>query len=119
MVLYFQLAISQLRSVFNEIHNYVLIFLDKLPKNISAETDLSPRAKAIKDHNATNSDELNFKVINEIHTIIATNFAFNLQIGDLIYLLDKVDGGEYLEGELNNKVGKFPSSYVEIIMPLP
>lgn len=33
-----------------------------MPKNISAETDLSPRAKAIKDHTARNSDELSFKV---------------------------------------------------------
>lgn len=39
-----------------------LIFLEKLPKNISAETDLSPRAKATKDYIATDSNELNFKV---------------------------------------------------------
>lgn len=37
--------------------------LDKMPKNISAETDLSPRAKAVKDHIASDIDELNFKVI--------------------------------------------------------
>ena len=37
----------------------------------------------------------------------------------MIYLLNKVDDGKFLEGELNNKVGKFPSSCVEIIVPLP
>ena len=37
---------------------------DKIPKNISAETDLSPRAKAIKDHATSNINELNFKVKN-------------------------------------------------------
>lgn len=39
------------------------IISDKMPKNISAETDLSPRAKAVKDHIASDNDELNFKVI--------------------------------------------------------
>lgn len=74
---------------------------EKLPKNISAETDLSPRAKAIRDYTSSDSDELNFKV------------------GDMIYLLNKVDDGKFLEGELNNKVGKFPSAYVEVVVALP
>ena len=46
-------------------------------------------------------------------------FTFTSQVGDVIYLLDIVEDGEFLEGELNNKVGKFPSSYVEIIVALP
>ena len=39
-----------------------VFFTDKIPKNISAESDLSPRAKAIQDYVATNSDELSFQV---------------------------------------------------------
>ena len=42
------------------------LFVDKIPKNISAETDLSPRAKAIKDHTASDINELNFKVKNNV-----------------------------------------------------
>ena len=38
------------------------IIADKIPKNISAESDLSPRAKAIQDYVASDSDELSFKV---------------------------------------------------------
>ena len=93
------------------------LFSDKIPKNISTETDLSPRAKAIKDHATINIDELNFKV--KINIIPFFIYLFNLQVGDVIYLLDKIDDGKFLEGELNNKVGKFPSSYVEIIVALP
>lgn len=37
----------------------------------------------------------------------------------MIYLLNKVDDGKFLEGELNNKVGKFPSAYVEVVVALP
>lgn len=44
------------------LHKYIIVFLEKLPKNISAETDLSPRAKAIRDYTSSDSDELNFKV---------------------------------------------------------
>jgi len=40
----------------------IVCVLDKMPKNISAETDLSPRAKAIKDYTANDSNGLNFKV---------------------------------------------------------
>jgi len=40
------------------------------------------------------------------------------QVGDVIYLLDKVDK-QFFEGELNNKVGKCRYSHVEIIVPLP
>jgi len=36
--------------------------IDKIPKNISAESDLSPRAKAIQDYAACDSDELSFQV---------------------------------------------------------
>ena len=40
------------------------------------------------------------------------------QVGDVIYLLDKVDK-QFFEGELKNKVGRCPYSHVEIIVPLP
>jgi len=38
------------------------IITEKIPKNISAESDLSPRAKAIQDYVASDSDELSFQV---------------------------------------------------------
>jgi len=54
-----------------------MYFLDKIPKNISTETDLSPRAKASKDHITSNSDELNFKVRkNNTISFYATNILF-------------------------------------------
>ena len=54
---------------FPSVLNFIAIFcfIDKIPKNISAETDLSPRAKATKDHTTTNTNELNFKVKNIVN----------------------------------------------------
>ncbi|XP_065886427.1 SH3 domain-containing protein 19-like isoform X2 [Dysidea avara] len=90
----------QFVKILQELPKDLTTVSDKIPKNISAESDLSPRAKAIQDYVASDSDELSFKV------------------GDVIYLLDKVDK-QFFEGELNNKVGRCPYSHVEIIVPLP
>ncbi|XP_065186183.1 SH3 domain-containing protein 19-like [Sycon ciliatum] len=72
----------------------------KLSSNISAESDLSPRVEALFDFGAEQDDELTFNT------------------GDIIYLLDR-EGKDWYMGELNNKIGKFPSNFVKVILDLP
>lgn len=42
----------------------------------------------------------------------------SFEAGDIIRLLERI-GDEWLKGELNEKTGIFPASYVEIIEHLP
>ena len=69
-----------------------------IPK--SSEQKVQPMCKALYDFEAENMEELEFKE------------------GAMIKLIDKLDEN-WLMGELNNKSGRFPISYVEILVPLP
>lgn len=60
----------------------------------------SPSCRALYDFEAENDEELEFKE------------------GQMIKLVTRLDDN-WLEGELNNKRGRFPISYVEILVPLP
>ncbi|KAG0695886.1 E3 ubiquitin-protein ligase SH3RF1 [Chionoecetes opilio] len=59
-----------------------------------------PCAKALYNYDRKEAGDLSFKK------------------GDLIILRKKIDSNWY-EGELNNKFGFFPSSYVQVLTPLP
>ena len=59
-----------------------------------------PICKALYDFEAENSEELEFKE------------------GDIIKLLARLDDN-WLQGELNGRQGRFPISYVEILVPIP
>ncbi len=63
-------------------------------------TQRQPSCKALYDFEAENNEELEFKE------------------GDIIKLLARLDDN-WLQGELNNRQGRFPTSYVDIIIPLP
>ena len=105
----------------------------------------TPKAKALFDFNGEFEDELCFKVrfllISSSHfhiqllasSILWTSFYFYvsnalwinfvwrlffLQTGDVIVLLERVND-EWLQGELEMKVGRFPAAFVEILTPLP
>ncbi len=59
-----------------------------------------PTCKALYDFEAENPEELDFKE------------------GNTIKLIAKLDDN-WLQGELNGRQGRFPVSYVEMIVPLP
>ncbi|XP_077461253.1 neutrophil cytosol factor 4 [Stigmatopora argus] len=71
-------------------------------KTVKSKTDLfsSPRAEAMSDFCGSSKAELNLKA------------------GDLIFLLQRVNG-DWLEGTVNDQTGIFPESFVKIIKPLP
>ena len=71
-----------------------------MQKKIQLNEELLPRAKALYDYNENVSGDLNFKT------------------GDVICLLQKLNE-EWFEGELNGRVGNFPASFVEVVLPLP
>lgn len=60
----------------------------------------SPSCRALYDFEAENDEELEFKE------------------GQTIRLISRLDEN-WLEGELDNRKGRFPTSYVEITVPLP
>ncbi|XP_068703165.1 SH3 domain-containing protein 19-like [Montipora foliosa] len=59
----------------------------------------APKAKALFDFDGEFEDELSFKV------------------DDIIVLLERVNE-EWLRGEMNGKVGRFPATFVDILTPL-
>ena len=59
-----------------------------------------PNCKALYDFEAENNEELDFKE------------------GSIIKLVARLDDN-WLLGEFNNRQGRFPISYVEILNPLP
>lgn len=59
----------------------------------------APKAKALFDFDGEFEDELSFKV------------------DDIIILLERVNE-EWLRGEMNGKVGRFPATFVDILTPL-
>lgn len=59
-----------------------------------------PSCKALYDFEAENDEELDFKE------------------GDIIKLLARLDDN-WLQGELNGRQGRFPVSYIQIMVPLP
>ncbi|XP_032223286.2 SH3 domain-containing protein 19 [Nematostella vectensis] len=74
-----------------------------LPKNKPKKFDnqsLLPRVEALFDFEGEEDDELSFKA------------------GDTIALLSHINK-EWMEGELNNSVGRFPAAFVDIIVDLP
>ena len=77
-----------------------LIQTPTMLKSTLSEQKIQPMCKALYDFEAENIEELEFKE------------------GALIKLVAKLDEN-WLMGELNNKSGRFPISYVEILVPLP
>ncbi|XP_063839887.1 E3 ubiquitin-protein ligase SH3RF1-like isoform X2 [Scylla paramamosain] len=71
-----------------------------LPLTTHRQTSLQPCAKALYNYERKEAGDLSFKK------------------GDVIILRKKIDSNWY-EGELNNQVGFFPASYVQVITPLP
>jgi endophilin-A len=59
-----------------------------------------PMCRALYDFEAENAEELDFKE------------------GSAIKLIAKLDDN-WLQGELNGRQGRFPVSYVEMVVPLP
>ena len=68
--------------------------------NEQSNGDLKPVAKIIDDFQAQDSDELTIKS------------------GEIVMLIREIDGF-WMEGMLNNRKGKFPKMYVDIIKDLP
>jgi hypothetical protein len=66
----------------------------------SAKNTKESICKALYDFDAENVEELDFKE------------------GSLIKLIARLDEN-WLHGELNGRQGRFPVSYVEMIVPLP
>jgi len=60
----------------------------------------TPKAKALFDFDGEFDDELSFKV------------------NDVIVLLERVNE-EWFRGEIDNRVGRFPTAFVKILTPLP
>ncbi|XP_045124535.1 E3 ubiquitin-protein ligase SH3RF1-like isoform X12 [Portunus trituberculatus] len=71
-----------------------------LPLTTHRQTSLQPCAKALYNYERKEAGDLSFKK------------------GDVVILRKKIDSNWY-EGELNNQVGFFPASYVQVITPLP
>lgn len=65
----------------------------------SVDDEAAPKAKALFDFDGEFEDELSFKV------------------DDIIVLLERVNE-EWLRGEMNGKVGRFPATFVDILTPL-
>lgn len=59
-----------------------------------------PCAQALYDFEAENPGELAFKE------------------GDIVVLMQKIDDN-WLQGSLSGKIGMFPTSYVQVLVPLP
>ncbi|XP_074650321.1 intersectin-1-like [Tubulanus polymorphus] len=72
--------------------------LDSVRGSVPSVSDI-PRAIAIYDYEAQNDEELTIKA------------------GELIVLLDQL-GADWFVGELNDVIGRFPVSYVDVITPL-
>lgn len=73
-----------------------------LSKVTKVSDDLMPRATAIYDFDASNNEEISFKE------------------GDTLYLLTRVSDDWY-EGEntRTGKIGQFPTSFINVVEPLP
>lgn len=70
------------------------------PQQPQPSNQRSPSCRALYDFEAENDEELDFKE------------------GQTIKLISRLDEN-WLEGEANNRRGRFPISYVEIMIPLP
>lgn len=81
---------------FDAARPYLTDVADPTPDYHRSVTISKPRVRAIYDYVATDQNELNFRV------------------NDWITVLQKPDDGEgWWQGELNGKVGMFPSNFVE------
>lgn len=69
------------------------------PQLAQKNAKVTPKAKALFDFDGEFDDELSFKV------------------DDIIILLERVNE-EWLKGEVNNRVGRFPATFVEVLTPL-
>lgn len=67
---------------------------------VRKEMKPTPKAKALFDFDGEFEDELCFRT------------------GDIIVLLERVND-EWIQGELDARVGRFPAAFVEILTPLP
>lgn len=70
-----------------------------MSSNSSRSSKEQAVCKGLYDFDAENSEELDFKE------------------GDLIKLIARLDDN-WLHGELNGRQGRFPVSYVQIVVPL-
>jgi endophilin-A len=68
--------------------------------NSNRNNNREPCCRALYDFEAENSEELEFKE------------------GNMIKLVARLDDN-WLQGELNGRQGRFPVSYVDIIVPIP
>ena len=80
---------------------YLFFFvLTSLDNSTNGYGRKEPCCKGIYDFDAESAEELEFKE------------------GDMIKLVNRLDDNWY-EGEVNGRRGRFPVSYVEILVPLP
>lgn len=86
------------------------------------DDSLLPRAEALHDFTATDSQRLSFKVRNEHPQgmYLLMHKCVWIQTGDILNLLEKIDSDWYSgENTRTGGFGDFPASSVKIIVPLP